>query len=204
METKVIGVIGAGAIGTAFTKQALKAGYQVILSNSRGPESLAGIISELGSGVSAGKAEDAVKADVVVLSVKWGNVEEVLKNVPAWKGQILIDTANAVVAVGDQYQHADLGGKPSSEVVSELAPGARVVKAFNTLTPELLSSDPHVSGGNRVLFMSGNDAEAKAEVLKIMKNMGFSGVDLGSLETGGKLQQFPGGSIPGLNLIKLP
>lgn len=81
-------------------------------------------------------------------------------------------------------------------------PGARVVKAFNHLTPKQLSGDPHSEGGRRVLFYSGNDMRAKAEVAAIIDRIGFFGIDLGALAVGSQLVQFPGGPLPALNLVK--
>ena len=98
---------------------------------------------------------------------------------------------------------ADLNGSTSSEIVASLAPGARVVKAANTLLRAVLAADPNEAGGHRVLFMSGDDAAAKAEVNDILGKVGFATIDLGGLASGGRLQQFPGGSLPTLNLIKL-
>jgi hypothetical protein len=87
--------------------------------------------------------------------------------------------------------------------VASLAPGARVVKVANTLPIALLSADPKQAGGRRVLFMSGDDETAKADVSAILENVGFATIDLGGLASGGRLQQFPGGPLPTLNLIKL-
>lgn len=195
------GIIGAGGIGQALAHQLTNAGYQVILSNSRGPESLAGVVKELGSRAKAGTREEAALADVVVLAVPWQQVRAALSALPAWNGRILIDATNPVVQPG--FRLADLDGSTSSEIVASLAPGARVVKAANTLPVAVLSADPKQAGGRRVLFLSGNDAPAKAEVSAIFEKVGFATIDLGALATGGRLQQFPGGVLPTLNLIKL-
>jgi predicted dinucleotide-binding enzyme len=196
-----IGIIGAGGIGQAFAGQVAKAGYQVIVSNSRGPESLAGVVSELGPRAKAGTRQEAAQADVVVLAVQWSQLRAALSDLPAWSGRILIDATNPVVQPG--FRLADLNGSTSSEIVASLAPGARVVKAANTLPVALLAADPKQVGGRRVLFMSGDDAAAKAEVSAILEKVGFAPIDLGGLTSGGKLQQFPGGPLPTLNLIKL-
>lgn len=124
-----------------------------------------------------------------------------LDKLPGWNGRILIDATNPVEQPG--FRVADLGGRTSSEVVAALAPGARVVKVANTLPPAVLSADPKQGGGRRVLFMSGDDTAAKADVGEILEKIGFATVDLGDLASGGPLQQFPGGPLPGLNLIKL-
>lgn len=195
------GIIGAGGIGQALAHQLTQAGYQVTLSNSRGAESLAGVVKELGSRAKAGTREEAAQADAVVLAVPWEQVRAALSGLPPWNGRILIDATNPVVQPG--YRLADLDGSTSSEIVATLAPGARVVKAANTLPVAVLSADPRQAGGRRVMFLSGNDSPAKADVSSIFEKVGFATIDLGALATGGRLQQFPGGVLPTLNLIKL-
>jgi predicted dinucleotide-binding enzyme len=91
----------------------------------------------------------------------------------------------------------------SSDVFADLVPGARVVKAFNHLRAEVLANNPKADGGQRVLFYSGNDTAAKAEVAALIDRIGFVGIDLGSLAVGGKLAQFPGGPLPNQNLVKV-
>jgi predicted dinucleotide-binding enzyme len=113
----------------------------------------------------------------------------------------LIDATNPVLQPG--FRLAELNGSTSSEIVASLAPGARVVKTGNTLLRTVLAADPREAGGHRVLFMSGNDAAAKAVVSGILEKAGFAVIDLGGLASGGRLQQFPGGPLPTLNLIKL-
>lgn len=196
-----IGIIGAGGIGQAFAAQVAKAGYEVIVSNSRGPESLAGLVSQLGPRAKAGTRQEAAQADVVVVAVPWEQLRAALSDLPAWNGRILIDATNPVVQPG--FRLAELNGSTSSEIVASLAPGARVVKVANTLLRAVLAADPKQAGGRRVLFMSGDDAAAKAEVSGILDKVGFATVDLGGLASGGRLQQFPGGPLPTLNLIKL-
>ena len=196
-----IGIIGAGGIAQAVAKQALGAGYEVILSNSRGPESLKAVVQGLGAGA-AGTVREAAQADLVVLAVPWSSVAKALAGLPDWNGRILIDATNPTDGPPD-FKLADLGGKTSSQVVASLAPGARVVKALNTLIVANLSADPREAGGRRVLFMSGDDAPAKKEVARVLDRIGFATIDLGSLSIGGALQQFPGGPLPVHNLIKL-
>ena len=196
-----IGILGAGGIGQAFASQVANAGYEVILSNSRGPESLAGVVSQVGPRAKAGTRQEAAQADVVVLAVPWSELHAALSDLPAWRNRILIDATNPVLLPG--FRAAELNGRTSSEIVASLALGARVVKVANTLPVALLSADPNQAGGHRVLFMSGDDADAKATVSETLEKAGFAVVDLGDLATGGRLQQFPGGSLPTLNLIKL-
>ena len=87
--------------------------------------------------------------------------------------------------------------------MSELSPGAQLVKAFNTLPPELLAAEPMQAGGRRVIFYSGDHLRAKIEVGRLIARLGFAGIDLGPLASGGRLQQFPDGVLWGQNLIRL-
>lgn len=200
MKINTVGIIGAGAIGQAFAKQLVKAGINVILSNSRGPETLAPVVDSLGSKASAGTVQQAAQADVVFVSTNWSRTRDALKDIE-WDNRILIDATNPVLLPG--YQLAELGGKNSSQVLSSWAPGARVVKAFNTLLAAVLAQDPAQSGGRRVVFVSGDHADAKADVVALTNQLGFASIDLGGLEVGGYLQQFPGGPLPAVNLVKL-
>jgi len=196
-----IGIIGAGGIGQAFAGQVVKAGYEVIVSNSRGPESLAEVVSRLGPRAKAGTRHEAAEAEMVVVAVRWQQLSAALTDLPAWQGRILIDCTNPIVKPG--FQLTELNGFTSSEFVASLAPGARVVKVANTLPRALLASDPSQAGGRRVLFMSGDDAAAKEDVSVILEEAGFATIDLGGLASGGRLQQVPGGLLTALNLIKL-
>ncbi|MDC3960087.1 NADPH-dependent F420 reductase [Polyangium jinanense] len=196
-----IGIIGAGSIGKALAGHMASTGHEVLVSNSRGPESLSGLVAELGPRARAGTRQEAAATDLVMLSVPWEQVPEALSGLPAWKDRILVDATNPVLQPG--FRLADLGGRTSSEVVASLAPGARVVKAANTLRAAVLAADPRQAGGRRVLFMSGDDEAAKAEVRGLFEKAGFATLDLGGLSMGGKLQQFPGGPLPVHNLIEL-
>jgi 8-hydroxy-5-deazaflavin:NADPH oxidoreductase len=194
-----IGIIGAGSIGLAFASHAAKAGYEVVISNSRGPESLKDVVEGLGSGVSAGTGQDAAAAEIVFLGLKWLAVEQALSQV-SLEGKIVIDATNPYMP---DFSPAPLNGKASSEIVAELAKGASVVKAFNTLPTAVLAADPVQNGGKRVIFYSGNDAASKKVVAGVIAKIGFAGIDLGSLGEGGKLQALPGGVLAFQNLVQL-
>jgi predicted dinucleotide-binding enzyme len=196
-----IGIIGSGAIGTAFARTLARAGLEATISNSRGPDSLKDLVRELGPSIKAGTREDAARADIVFVAVNWSKLPAAMAGLPDWKGRIVIDANNPIEA--PLFKPVDLGGRVSSEVFADLVPGARVVKAFNHLRAELLATDPRSDGGQRVLFYSGNDTTAKAEVASLIERIGFVGIDLGSLAVGGKLAQFPGGPLPNQNLVKI-
>jgi 8-hydroxy-5-deazaflavin:NADPH oxidoreductase len=195
-----IGIIGSGNIGTAFARALARAGIEATIANSRGPETLADLVRELAPSIKAGTAEEAARADIVLVAVNWSKLPTALKDLGPWDGRIVIDANNPIE--GPLFKPAELNGRVSSDVFAGLVPGARVVKAFNHLQPALLSGDPQAEGGRRVLFYSGDDARAKAEVAALIEKLGFFGIDLGALEVGGRLVQFPGGPLPALNLVK--
>ena len=196
---KSIGVIGSGNIGQAVTKHLLKAGFLVVLSNRHGAESLKELVKSLANDAKAGSVQDAAKADIILLAVPWIAVPS-LKDAADWTNKIVIDATNHFVT--PDMQVADLGSRASSEEVQDYLPGARIVKAFNTLAAPVLAGDPQQASGSRVLFISGDDKEAKAEVSEMIKDIGFAPIDIGSLSIGGKLQQ-PKGALSLLNIIKL-
>lgn len=192
--TDSVGIIGAGRLGQGMALAALRAGRRVVLANSRGPESLASVVSVLGEGVSAVTAEEAAAADIVVIAVPWDRVPEAVKGLN-WNSQVVIDATN-------DWAADDLQGRTSSELVADLVAGARVVKTANTLGAEVLASDPQEAGGRRVMFISGDDADAKAEVVALFQDAGFATIDLGDLATGGAMQQIHH-PLAGANLIRL-
>ena len=196
-----IGIIGSGAIGTAIARTLARAGIEATISNSRGPDSLTELIRELGPSIKAGTREEAARADIVFVAVNWTRLPAALAGLPDWNGRIVIDANNPIEA--PLFKPVDLKGRLSTEVVADFLPGARVVKAFNHLRAEILAGDPRADGGRRVLFYSGDDNSAKAEVAALIDRIGFVGIDLGSLAVGGKLAQFPGGPLPNQNLVKL-
>ena len=175
-------------------------GIAATIANSRGPETLASLTQELAPDVTAGTIEAAAQADIVLIAVPWSKLPSALAGLPNWNGRIVIDANNPIEA--PLFKPADLHGRLSTEIVASLVPGARVVKAFNHLLAAILSGDPHAEGGERVLFYSGDDETAKAEVAALIAKLGFAGVDLGPLSIGGRLTQFPGGPLPANNFVK--
>jgi predicted dinucleotide-binding enzyme len=138
--------------------------------------------------------DEAASAGVVVIAVPWNRVHEAVQGLN-WNSQVVVDATN-------DWAADDLNGRTSSELVADLVTGARLVKAANTLTAEVLGSDPHEAGGQRVIFISGDDADAKAEVVALFQDGGFAAIDLGDLATGGAMQQIHH-PLAGVNLIRL-
>jgi 8-hydroxy-5-deazaflavin:NADPH oxidoreductase len=190
-----VGIIGGGRIGQAMAQTALRAGRRVVIANSRGPQSLTSLVEALGEGVTAGTVEDAAAADIVVLAVMWPDVPQAVAELE-WERQIVIDPTN-------DFDASDPDGRTSSEVVADLVAPARVVKAANTLAAAVLGSDPGQAGGRRVIFLSGDDGDAKSEIGALFEDAHFFVVDLGGLREGGHMQQV-GAPLAGHNLIRLP
>jgi 8-hydroxy-5-deazaflavin:NADPH oxidoreductase len=212
-----IGIIGAGALGSNVARALAKKSIAATISNSRGPESLADLIADLGGPITAGTTDEAARADMVVLAVRWADVESTLTGLPAWNGRILVDATNPVLFLDPDSEDAkdptnplavygikavDLGSAGSTEVVAGFAPGARVVKAFNHFEVSLLA-EPEVSGGKRVLFYSGDDAAAKSDLRDILEKVGFFPVDLGALNVGGPLIEPPFGVLTATSFIAI-
>jgi predicted dinucleotide-binding enzyme len=214
---KSIGIIGAGALGSNLARTFATAGISATISNSRGPESLAELVEELGPTIKAGTTEDAAKADIVFIAIRWVDLKRVLGGLPAWNGRIVVDGSNPVEWIDPNSPHAndpdnplaaygiravDLGGRHSSSVVGELVPGARLVKAFNHLDARALT-EPGVSGGRRAIFYSGDDVDAKTTVRSLIEQTGFFAVDLGALDVGGPLASLPFGPLAGTGFVQV-
>ncbi|MBX9821350.1 NADPH-dependent F420 reductase [Afipia birgiae] len=199
--TKTIGIIGSGSIGSAFARRLASTGIEATIANSRGPSSLKDLVREIGPSITAGTVTEAASKDIVLVAVNWSKLPAALAGLPSWNGRIVIDANNPIEA--PLFKPAELNGRISSEVFAGFVPGARVVKAFNHLQAHVLASDPQADGGKRVLLYSGDDNAAKAEVAALIDQLGFFGIDLGSLAVGGKLVQFPGGPLPVHNLVKV-
>lgn len=177
----MVGIIGSGKVGQAIAMQLSRGGHEIVISNSRGPETLFEVVRNLGPSVKAGTIHQSAKQRIVVLAVPWIHLPEALKGLPDWGGRIVIDASNQFLTGPPEFKIADLGDKTSSEIVAGLLPGARVVKAFNTIPAELMEADPREGNGRRVLFLSGDDVPAKKEFGAILEERGFALIDLGGL-----------------------
>lgn len=194
-----IGIIGAGHIGQALAKKLTNAGYPVVISNSRGIESLQPLVKELGTLATAGTNEDVSNADVVILAVRWEHIADVLNTVKEQlKGKIVVDASN--YSNDPSYPRLK---RPATSVVAEQIPDSKVVKAFNTLYSKWLDADPTVDNGKRVSFISGDYPSAKETIGEIIAKLGFKVVDLGNLEQGGPMTDF-GKAFSGMNLVSYP
>ena len=181
-------IIGAGAIGTALAQQFARKKIRVRIANTRGRESLSSLTATLGNSVEATSTQDALKADVVILAVPFDRVPDAVRQAASWDNRIVVDATNAIKF--PEFLPKDLGGRLSTEIVAEAVPGACVVKGFNTLPAAVLARVPD-NHGRRVIFLSGNDRPANAEVATLANALGFAPIVLGSLNDG-KSAQFGG------------
>ncbi len=189
-----IGIIGSGRIGSTVAELFAKAGHYVAISHSGDPQEIAALASSLGPHVTAKTTEDAVKfGDIVLLAIPWIKRNE-LPNARLFEDKVTIDATNPF---SPQRDIIDLGDSTSSEEVLKVMPGSRLVKAFNSLNYELMRNNarPFAPLSERaVLFVAGDDSEAKEVGAKLIEDIGFAAVDTGFLREGGRLQQ-PGSPI---------
>ena len=172
-----IGVIGAGRIGGNAARLLAQAGHEVFLSFSRDPDKLEATARELGG--RAGTPRVAVEfGEVVIFSVPWLLVDDGLAQAGPLDGRIVIDTTNQYGAGG----HDDLGGQTAAQVNAARMPGARYTKAFNTLTSRFQAESAGRTGPDRVvMFLCGDDEDAKRVVAGLIEDAGFTAVDMGGV-----------------------
>ena len=199
-----VGFIGAGNVTRTIGRHLLNAGHTIVVSNSRGPETLADFVADLGPGAIAGTKQQAAECEVVILAAHWVKVPEALKGVD-WRGRILVDATNAhmdpvpdISLAGVTRSRAALNGRTSSEIVAEMAVGARLVKSISNM-PMAWIQDFSTNKPRTVIFTSGDDVEAKRLVIELVNSTGLVAIDLGSLALGGAMHEV-GAPLSGLDL----
>jgi predicted dinucleotide-binding enzyme len=188
-----IGIVGSGKIGATVARLFADAGHDVAVSNSRGPESLVPLVEEIGSNARAATVEEAADFGEVVLVAMPFFAYEAL---PADRlaGKVVMDAMNYYE---QRDGRIDFDGLTSSEVVAQHLPNSHLVKAFNTMYYQTLHMEGRSSAPMEerlVLFVAGDDREAKAMVSRLIEEIGFAPVDTGSLRDGGHRQE-PGSPI---------
>lgn len=185
-----LGIIGAGHIGSTLAKLAVGAGYQVVLSNSRGPETLSTLVAELGPRARAATAREAATAgDLVVVTIPLKNYKSV--PVEPLVGKIVIDTNNYYPGRDGQIPELDAEKTTTSELLQAHLPHSKVVKAFNHIWSEHLKVQgrPAGSKNRRALAIAGDDAAARKVVAGLIDAIGFDVVDAGPLSEGWRFQR---------------
>lgn len=196
-----IGIIGAGHIGANAAKLFIEAGHEIAIANSRGAETLQDLVAELGENATAVDVEDAAKfGEIVFVSIPFGKYKELPAD--AFDGKIVIDSNNYYPDRDGNYVELDEDKITSSELLGNHLKGAKIVKGFNTIWFEHLKTQGNKDlplEKRRVIFIAGDNSEAKELVTKLIEEIGFAAYDTGSLRFGGKTQQ-PGTAIYNRNL----
>jgi predicted dinucleotide-binding enzyme len=197
-----VGFIGSGSLTQALAHHMVAAQIPVLISNSRGPDSLTELVAELGDAAQAVTVEQAASADVVILALPFLRVPELADVVPDWSGRIVVDATNQFAEYAPVYRgYADLGDETGSEWVARHLPGATVIKAFNAMYASYLTADPRHDDGRQVVFYAGDDNTTCADFDQLISGLGFAPVYVGGLRDGGKLMQL-GGPLSTLHVIK--
>ena len=180
-------IIGSGKVVQALATAFARKGLEVAIASRQPAEALAPIAEAIGPTISPKSLQDAVQAEIVLLAVPFGTQKDIAKAAERLQGKIVIDVTNAYGVAPEE-----LGNLPSSVVISQAFPGAKLVKGFNSLSAEVLAQDPNVKGGKRVIFLSSDDAGGAAQVAALVEQLGFAPVHLGKLAEGGLLIQARG------------
>lgn len=185
-----LGLIGSGTIGSTLARLAVAAGIDVVLSNRRGPETLAGLVAELGPRARAATpAEAAAAGDVVVVTIPLRAYREV--PVAELEGKVVVDTMNYYPQRDGRIAELDDESTTTSELLAAHLPASHVVKAFNNIAAPHLSAlaRPHGSPERSALAIAGDEAAAKATVADLLDALGYDALDLGPLAEGWRTQR---------------
>jgi predicted dinucleotide-binding enzyme len=200
-----IGFIGAGKIGSQVARLAIQSGYDVVLSNSRGPDTLAGLVQELGPKARAGTVQEAAQSgdEIVVVSIPLGR----FRTVPAepLAGKIVIDTNNYYPQRDGNIPELLQETATSLELLQQHLPKSKVVKGFNHIYAVQLTTDgtPRGTPNRRALVIAGDDAAAKAKVTALLDQFGFDTVDAGTAKDSWRIQPDTPGYGPRRNAEQL-
>ena len=185
-----IGLIGAGNIGGQIARLAVANGHDVVISNSRGPETLTALVAELGPHARAATVAEAAKAgDIVVVTIPLKQYRTV--PVEPLAGKVVIDTNNYYPHRDGRFPELDNESTTTSELLQAHLPTSKVVKAFNHIYAAQLTTDGRPAGtkDRRALVIAGDDAGAKATVSRLLDEFGFDVVDAGPLKEGWRIQR---------------
>ena len=178
-----IGIIGSGHVGSNIAKAAIANGYDVVLSNSQGPESLSGLVDALGPHASAATPpEAAARADFAVVAIPITTIDEV--PVEPLEGKVVIATINYFPDRLGHIAAIDNGSTTAPGLLQKHLPKSRVVRAFSMIDAADMSSDGHPQGDpkRRALALAGDDTDAKRLVAQLYNQFGFDALDIGGLD----------------------
>lgn len=192
-------IIGFGSIGQALARAFARNGIEVAVATTRDPEIFAADAAAIGPTIIPQTLAEAVKADIVILAVRFERHPDVAKALPSWQGKTVVDAMNSNLPL------EDMNGLLSSAFVAQAFSGAKLVKGWNHLLAATLATDPVVDGGHRVVFLSSDDEDAIPPVAALARQLKFAPVNLGKLHEGGALVHARGriwGSLIFMDLFK--
>jgi predicted dinucleotide-binding enzyme len=193
-------IVGSGNIGSALAQLFARAGIDVSIANTRGPESIRQLAASLGSSVHAVPLEKALDSDVIFMAIPFPAVEQFGKSRPDWTGKTVVDTTNAHFTPNSAET---LQGRLSAQYAADQLPGADVVKAFNQLPANTLAAELDPELGRRVIFIATDSPQAGDRIAALVGDLGLAAVQLGRIDEGGRLIQAPNALVL-RNLIERP
>jgi len=182
-------IVGSGNIGSALARLFGRAGVEVRIANTRGPDTIRELAASAGPSVLPVSQAEALACDVIFLGIPFPAVEQFSKELPDWTGKTIVDATNAHYEP-DHAEHI-LQGRLSSHYVADVLPGAQVVKAFNQLPARVLAAPVPAAQGRRVVFIASDSPESSAQIAQLTELLGLSPVELGTIGEGGRLIQVP-------------
>jgi predicted dinucleotide-binding enzyme len=195
-----ISILGTGNVGQALAHVFARNKVAACIANTRGPESFRELTVEVGPTVRGVALDEASQSDLIILAIPFLAVESVGRSRPDWNGKTIVDATNAFMLPNSEEL---LAGRLSTEIVADAFPGAETVKSFNQLPANVLRRDRSAEAGKQVVFVSSNSATASARVAQLVDRLGYSPIELGRVDEGGRLIQARNALVL-RNLIELP
>ena len=181
-----ISIIGTGRVGSALAHVFARNGVDALIANTRGPQSFTELATEVAPGVRPVPLAEALESEILILAIPFLATATLGATRSDWSGHLIVDVTNAFLVPNSTQL---LAGRPSTAVVADAFPGARVVKAFNQLPADVLQQEVPASEGRTVVFVSSDDAAASAEIAALGERAGFATVEVGRIHEGGMLIQ---------------
>jgi len=195
-----ISIIGTGNVGSALAHVFARNKVEAVVANTRGPDSFRELAAEVTPTVRAVELYEALGSDLIILAIPFLAVESLARSRPDWSGKTIVDVTNAFLLPNSEEL---LAGRLSTEIVADAFRGADTVKAFNQLPANVLVRDRSAERGRQVIFVSSNSDSASTRVAELAQRLGFSAIELGRLDEGGRLIQARNALVL-RNLIELP
>lgn len=195
-----ISIIGTGNVGSALAHVFARNKVEAVVANTRGPDSFRELAAEVSPTVRAVELDEALESDLIILAIPFLAVESLAQSRPDWSGKTIVDVTNAFLLPNSEEL---LAGRLSTEIIADAFRGADTVKAFNQLPANVLARDRSAERGKQVMFVSSNSESASTRVAELADRLGFSAIEVGRLDEGGRLIQARNALVL-RNLIELP